>query len=55
MYEESDLLGSQYESKLSDLRPEISNRLQKKGVDELFKVQKYTYKLFVDGAELIVK
>jgi superfamily II DNA/RNA helicase len=43
------------ESKFSDLRPEMQARLRAKGIEELFAVQKYTYKLFIEGFELIVK
>ena len=40
---------------MSDLRPEMQARLRKQGVEELFAVQKYTYKMFIEGFELIVK
>lgn len=50
-----DIDGSEMESKFSDLRPDMQKRLQSKGIEELFAVQKYTYKMFIEGFELIVK
>ena len=43
------------ETKLEDLRPSIQEKLKSEGVKELFAVQKYTYKVFLEGYELIVK
>lgn len=49
------LIGTEVETQFTDLRPAIQERLKAKGVKDLFDVQKFTYKIFMEGFELIVK
>lgn len=43
------------ETKMEDLRQSIQDRLRKEGIKELFNVQRFTYKVFLEGLEIIVK
>ena len=43
------------QAEFSDLSERQQQRLKKNGIEDLFQVQKSAYKLFVNGAELIVK
>ena len=40
---------------LSDLHEDTRNRLESEGVKELLPVQQVTYKLFIEGNEIVVK
>jgi superfamily II DNA/RNA helicase len=41
--------------KMADLRPDTQVNLSKAGVEELMPVQQVTYKLFLEGGEIVVK
>lgn len=47
--------GTEMETKMEDLRQSIQDRLRKEGIKELFNVQRFTYKVFLEGLEIIVK
>lgn len=40
---------------IKDVHQTTSKKLTKAGVEELMPVQQYTYKLFVEGREIVVK
>jgi superfamily II helicase len=42
-------------TKLSELREETRDQLTSVGVEELLPVQQVTYKLFLEGGEIVVK
>lgn len=42
-------------AKMSELRPDTQKNLETAGVEELMPVQQVTYKLFLEGGEIVVK